>query len=111
MVDSVLIDLRCLLSCATLWRRTRRGTGDANVCFCVVNHIQAPGPSVHRPVDADGLITHTSTSPQQIPEQPNFADFSQFEVFAASNVSEEQDSEAEKHPEVLPVSFLEFRPL
>uniref|UniRef100_A0A8C2MZF1 RalBP1 associated Eps domain containing protein n=1 Tax=Cricetulus griseus TaxID=10029 RepID=A0A8C2MZF1_CRIGR len=63
---------------------------------------QAPGPSVHRPVDADGLITHTSTSPQQIPEQPNFADFSQFEVFAASNVTEEQDGEAEKHPEVLP---------
>ncbi|OBS76759.1 hypothetical protein A6R68_16790 [Neotoma lepida] len=63
---------------------------------------QAPGPSVHRPVDADGLITHTSTSPQQIPEQPNFADFSQFEVFAASNVTEEQDNEAEKHPEVLP---------
>ncbi|KAI2544076.1 RALBP1 associated Eps domain containing 1, partial [Homo sapiens] len=29
---------------------------------------QAPGPAVHRPVDADGLITHTSTSPQQIPE-------------------------------------------
>uniref|UniRef100_A0A8C0D572 RALBP1 associated Eps domain containing 1 n=1 Tax=Balaenoptera musculus TaxID=9771 RepID=A0A8C0D572_BALMU len=63
---------------------------------------QAPGPIVHRPVDADGLITHTSTSPQQIPEQPNFADFSQFEVFAASNVNEEQDDEAEKHPEVLP---------
>uniref|UniRef100_A0A2K5IUY5 RALBP1 associated Eps domain containing 1 n=1 Tax=Colobus angolensis palliatus TaxID=336983 RepID=A0A2K5IUY5_COLAP len=63
---------------------------------------QAPGPAVHRPVDADGLITHTSTSPQQIPEQPNFADFSQFEVFAASNVNEEQDDEAEKHPEVLP---------
>uniref|UniRef100_A0A8D1XNP7 EH domain-containing protein n=1 Tax=Sus scrofa TaxID=9823 RepID=A0A8D1XNP7_PIG len=62
---------------------------------------QAPGPVVHRPVDADGLITHTSTSPQQIPEQPNFADFSQFEVFAASNVNEEQDDEAEKHPEVL----------
>ncbi|XP_069345272.1 ralBP1-associated Eps domain-containing protein 1 isoform X5 [Eulemur rufifrons] len=64
---------------------------------------QAPGPVVHRPVDADGLITHTSTSPQQIPEQPNFADFSQFEVFAASNVNEEQDDEAEKHPEVLSV--------
>ncbi|XP_059556467.1 ralBP1-associated Eps domain-containing protein 1 isoform X7 [Myotis daubentonii] len=64
---------------------------------------QAPGPTVHRPVDADGMITHTSTSPQQIPEQPNFADFSQFEVFAASNVNEEQDDEAEKHPEVLPV--------
>uniref|UniRef100_A0A286XGB2 RALBP1 associated Eps domain containing 1 n=1 Tax=Cavia porcellus TaxID=10141 RepID=A0A286XGB2_CAVPO len=64
---------------------------------------QAPGPVVHRPVDADGLITHTSTSPQQIPEQPNFADFSQFEVFAASNVNEEQDDDAEKHAEVLPV--------
>lgn len=63
---------------------------------------------MHRPVDADGLITHTSTSPQQIPEQPNFADFSQFEVFAASNVTEEQDNEAEKHPEVLPVSLLGF---
>uniref|UniRef100_A0A8C9JFU6 RALBP1 associated Eps domain containing 1 n=1 Tax=Panthera tigris altaica TaxID=74533 RepID=A0A8C9JFU6_PANTA len=63
---------------------------------------QAPGPVVHRPVDADGLITHTSTSPQQIPEQPNFADFSQFEVFAASNVNEEQEDEAEKHAEVLP---------
>ncbi|XP_040821435.1 ralBP1-associated Eps domain-containing protein 1 isoform X6 [Ochotona curzoniae] len=64
---------------------------------------QGPGPVVHRPVDADGLITHTSTSPQQIPEQPNFADFSQFEVLAASNVNEEQDDESEKHPEVLPV--------
>ncbi|KAM5325604.1 ralBP1-associated Eps domain-containing protein 1 isoform 3-T3 [Glossophaga mutica] len=64
---------------------------------------QAPGPVVHRPVDADSLITHTNTSPQQIPEQPNFADFSQFEVFAASNVNEEQEDEAEKHPEVLPV--------
>ncbi|KAF5920083.1 hypothetical protein HPG69_014451 [Diceros bicornis minor] len=64
---------------------------------------QAPGPVVHRPVDADGLMTHTSTSPQQIPEQPNFADFSQFEVFAASNVNEEQDDETEKHPEVLTV--------
>ncbi|XP_007484695.1 ralBP1-associated Eps domain-containing protein 1 isoform X7 [Monodelphis domestica] len=64
---------------------------------------QAPGPHVHRPVDAEGLITHTSTSPQQIPEQPNFADFSQFEVFAASSVNEEHDDEAEKHPEVLQV--------
>ena len=73
--------------------------------------VPAPGPSVHRPVDADGLITHTSTSPQQIPEQPNFADFSQFEVFAASNVTEEQDSEAEKHPEVLPGSFWSSAPL
>ncbi|ELW71344.1 Myosin-Ie [Tupaia chinensis] len=43
------------------------------------------------------------TSPQQVPEQPDWADFSQFEVFAASNVHEEQDDEAEKQPEVLPV--------
>ncbi|XP_072499559.1 ralBP1-associated Eps domain-containing protein 1 isoform X8 [Notamacropus eugenii] len=64
---------------------------------------QAPGPHVHRPVDAEGLITHTSTSPQQIPEQPNFADFSQFEVFAASSVNEEPDDETEKHPEVFQV--------
>ncbi|XP_075410580.1 ralBP1-associated Eps domain-containing protein 1 isoform X2 [Tenrec ecaudatus] len=68
---------------------------------------QAPGPAVHRPVEADGLIAHTSTSPQQIPEQPNFADFSQFEVFAASSVNEEQDDEAEKHPEAVPVSPVE----
>lgn len=26
----------------------------------------------------------SSTSPQQIPQQPNFADFSQFQAFAAS---------------------------
>ncbi|XP_058163534.1 ralBP1-associated Eps domain-containing protein 1 isoform X2 [Dasypus novemcinctus] len=64
---------------------------------------QAPGTAVHRPVDADGLMAHTSTSPQQIPEQPNFADFSQFEVFAASSVNEEQNEEAEQHPEALPV--------
>ncbi|XP_037700138.1 ralBP1-associated Eps domain-containing protein 1 isoform X2 [Choloepus didactylus] len=64
---------------------------------------QAPGAAVHRPGDADGLLAHTSTSPQQIPEQPNFADFSQFEVFAASSVKEEHSDDAEQHPEVLPV--------
>uniref|UniRef100_A0A670HR02 RALBP1 associated Eps domain containing 1 n=1 Tax=Podarcis muralis TaxID=64176 RepID=A0A670HR02_PODMU len=58
---------------------------------------------VHRSSDAEGLIAHTSTSPQQIPEQPNFADFSQFEVFAASGVNEEEDDETEKQPEVLQV--------
>ncbi|KAI4582302.1 hypothetical protein MJG53_008853 [Ovis ammon polii x Ovis aries] len=45
---------------------------------------QAPCPVVHHPGDANGLITHIRTSPQQIPEQPNFADFSQLEVFAAN---------------------------
>lgn len=52
----------------------------------------AAGPVVHCPVDARSLMTHTSTSstsPQQIPEQPYFADVSQFEVFAASNVNKE----------------------
>ncbi|XP_050749471.1 ralBP1-associated Eps domain-containing protein 1 isoform X11 [Gymnogyps californianus] len=63
---------------------------------------QGAGPHVHRPVDADGLIAHTSTSPQQIPEQPNFADFSQFEAFAVSGVKEEE-GEIETHSEVLQV--------
>ncbi|XP_074020391.1 ralBP1-associated Eps domain-containing protein 1 isoform X6 [Numenius arquata] len=62
---------------------------------------QGAGPHVHRPVDAEGLIAHTSTSPQQIPEQPNFADFSQFEAFAVSGVSKEEEDEIETHSEVL----------
>ncbi|XP_074920098.1 ralBP1-associated Eps domain-containing protein 1 isoform X12 [Chelonoidis abingdonii] len=64
---------------------------------------QGVGPHVHRPVDAESLIAHTSTSPQQIPEQPNFADFSQFEAFAASSVNEEEEDEIETHSEVLQV--------
>uniref|UniRef100_A0A8B9PHC1 RALBP1 associated Eps domain containing 1 n=1 Tax=Apteryx owenii TaxID=8824 RepID=A0A8B9PHC1_APTOW len=64
---------------------------------------QGPGPHVHRPVDAEGLIAHTSTSPQQIPEQPNFADFSQFEAFAVSGVNKEEEDEIETHSEVLQV--------
>ncbi|XP_054677859.1 ralBP1-associated Eps domain-containing protein 1 isoform X6 [Grus americana] len=64
---------------------------------------QGAGPHVHRPVDAEGLIAHTSTSPQQIPEQPNFADFSQFEAFAVSGVNKEEEDEIEMHSEVLQV--------
>ncbi|KAM6323667.1 ralBP1-associated Eps domain-containing protein 1 isoform 5-T5 [Aegotheles albertisi] len=64
---------------------------------------QGAGPHVHRPVDAEGLIAHTSTSPQQIPEQPNFADFSQFEAFAVSGVNKEEEDEIETHLEVLQV--------
>uniref|UniRef100_A0A803WAR3 RALBP1 associated Eps domain containing 1 n=1 Tax=Ficedula albicollis TaxID=59894 RepID=A0A803WAR3_FICAL len=64
---------------------------------------QGTGPHVHRSVDADGLIAHTSTSPQQIPEQPNFADFSQFEAFAVSGVNKEEDDEIETHSEALQV--------
>ncbi|XP_055665482.1 ralBP1-associated Eps domain-containing protein 1 isoform X11 [Falco biarmicus] len=62
---------------------------------------QGAGPHVHRPVDAEGLIAHSSTSPQQIPEQPNFADFSQFEAFAVSGVNKEEEDEIETHSEVL----------
>uniref|UniRef100_A0A8C0F9A0 RALBP1 associated Eps domain containing 1 n=1 Tax=Bubo bubo TaxID=30461 RepID=A0A8C0F9A0_BUBBB len=64
---------------------------------------QGAGPHVHRPVDAEGLIAHTSTSPQQIPEQPNFADFSQFEAFAVSGVNKDEEDEIETHSEVLQV--------
>ncbi|KAM4043452.1 ralBP1-associated Eps domain-containing protein 1 isoform 2-T2 [Anomaloglossus baeobatrachus] len=60
---------------------------------------QTSGSHVHRSVDAEGLLSHSSTSPPQIPEQPNFADFSQFEVFA-SCVTEEQAEDPEK-PEVV----------
>ncbi|XP_013916491.1 PREDICTED: ralBP1-associated Eps domain-containing protein 1 [Thamnophis sirtalis] len=61
------------------------------------------GSHAHRSADADGLIVHNNTSPHQIPEQPNFADFSHFEVFAASNVNEDDVEEIEKLPEVVQV--------
>lgn len=76
----------------------------SNVTKTFCNLLQGAGPHVHRPVDAEGLIAHTSTSPQQIPEQPNFADFSQFEAFAVSGVNEEEEDEIETHSEVLQVS-------
>ncbi|KAM3931935.1 ralBP1-associated Eps domain-containing protein 1 isoform 2-T2 [Leptodactylus fuscus] len=56
---------------------------------------QTSGSHMHRSVDAEGLLSHPSTSPQQIPEQPNFADFSQFEAFA-SCVTEPQVEDPEK---------------
>ncbi|CAB1342942.1 unnamed protein product [Coregonus sp. 'balchen'] len=59
---------------------------------------QTSGPhSGHR--SDEGLATHSTTSPQQIPEQPNFADFSQFQAFAASD---QPSDDEEKHPESLP---------
>lgn len=60
---------------------------------------QTSGSHMHRSVDAEGLLSHPSTSPHQMPEQPNFADFSQFEAFA-SCVTEPQAEELEK-PEVV----------
>uniref|UniRef100_A0A3B3T7K0 RALBP1 associated Eps domain containing 1 n=1 Tax=Paramormyrops kingsleyae TaxID=1676925 RepID=A0A3B3T7K0_9TELE len=56
---------------------------------------QAAGSHAHRPADGDGLGPHASTSPQQIPEQPNFADFSQFQAFAVEQPSEETEKHAE----------------
>lgn len=47
-------------------------------------------------VPAGGAAGHAATSPQQIPQQPNFADFSHFQAFSAS----EQPSslpEVDKH--------------
>ncbi|XP_041721463.2 ralBP1-associated Eps domain-containing protein 1 isoform X3 [Coregonus clupeaformis] len=59
---------------------------------------QTSGPhSGHR--SDEGLAAHSTTSPQQIPEQPNFADFSQFQAFAASD---QPSDDEEKHPESLP---------
>ncbi|KAM4693685.1 ralBP1-associated Eps domain-containing protein 1 isoform 3-T3 [Discoglossus pictus] len=63
---------------------------------------QTSGSHMHRGVESEGLISHPSTSPHQMPEQPNFADFSQFEAFA-SCVTEEPADEPEKHTEVAQV--------
>uniref|UniRef100_A0AAR2JA08 RALBP1 associated Eps domain containing 1 n=1 Tax=Pygocentrus nattereri TaxID=42514 RepID=A0AAR2JA08_PYGNA len=54
---------------------------------------QTSVPHGHRSVDGDGLPAHASTSPQQMPEQPNFADFSQFQAFAV----EQPADDGEKH--------------
>ncbi|XP_048841197.1 ralBP1-associated Eps domain-containing protein 1 isoform X3 [Brienomyrus brachyistius] len=56
---------------------------------------QAAGSHAHRPADGDSLGPHASTSPQQIPEQPNFADFSQFQAFAVEQPSDETEKHAE----------------
>ncbi|KAF4071031.1 hypothetical protein AMELA_G00280300 [Ameiurus melas] len=57
---------------------------------------QTSVPLGHRSVDGDGLPAHSSTSPQQIPEQPNFADFSQFQVFAVDQPADEGDKQRDK---------------
>ncbi|XP_018422838.1 PREDICTED: ralBP1-associated Eps domain-containing protein 1 isoform X1 [Nanorana parkeri] len=61
---------------------------------------QTSGTHVHRSMEAEGIVSLPSTSPQQIPEQPNFADFSQFAVFASC---EPQAEDSEKHAEVVQV--------
>lgn len=60
--------------------------------------VPLPGHRVEAESIPGGGAVLTTTSPQQIPQQPNFADFSQFQAFAAS----EQPSslpEVDKHIE------------
>ncbi|XP_051501082.1 ralBP1-associated Eps domain-containing protein 1-like isoform X12 [Myxocyprinus asiaticus] len=52
---------------------------------------QTSVPQGHRSVEGDGLPVHTSTSPHQIPEQPNFADFSQFQAFAVDQPADDAE--------------------
>ncbi|XP_039594759.1 ralBP1-associated Eps domain-containing protein 1 isoform X1 [Polypterus senegalus] len=58
---------------------------------------QVSGPHTHRSLDGESIAAQSSTSPQQIPEQPNFADFSHFEAFAV----EQSNDESEKATEVI----------
>lgn len=54
---------------------------------------QTSVPHGHRSVDGDVLPSLSSTSPQQMPEQPNFADFSQFQAFAVEPPADEVDKQ------------------
>uniref|UniRef100_A0A672S7W6 RalBP1-associated Eps domain-containing protein 1-like n=1 Tax=Sinocyclocheilus grahami TaxID=75366 RepID=A0A672S7W6_SINGR len=53
---------------------------------------QTSVPHGHRSVEGDGLPAHTSTSPHQMPEQPNFADFSQFQAFAVDQPADDGEN-------------------
>ncbi|XP_069786828.1 ralBP1-associated Eps domain-containing protein 1 isoform X2 [Narcine bancroftii] len=61
---------------------------------------QVTVPPLHRPVDADGHVTHPGTSPQQMPEQPNFADFRQFEAFVSKGTEQPMD-DTDRHSEAI----------
>ncbi|XP_040206468.1 ralBP1-associated Eps domain-containing protein 1 isoform X1 [Rana temporaria] len=57
---------------------------------------QTSGTHVHRSMEAEGIVALPSTSPQQIPEQPNFADFSHFAEFAScEQLAEDSEKQAE----------------
>uniref|UniRef100_A0A4W3HCG0 RALBP1 associated Eps domain containing 1 n=1 Tax=Callorhinchus milii TaxID=7868 RepID=A0A4W3HCG0_CALMI len=64
---------------------------------------RAPVPPLPRGVEAEAHGALSSTSPQQMPEQPNFADFRQFEAFVSKS-SDQQAEDPEKHSETAPVS-------
>uniref|UniRef100_A0A672S6D7 RalBP1-associated Eps domain-containing protein 1-like n=1 Tax=Sinocyclocheilus grahami TaxID=75366 RepID=A0A672S6D7_SINGR len=57
---------------------------------------QTSVPHGHRSVEGDGLPAHTSTSPHQMPEQPNFADFSQFQAFAVDQPADDGENTSDK---------------
>uniref|UniRef100_A0A673MMQ6 RalBP1-associated Eps domain-containing protein 1-like n=1 Tax=Sinocyclocheilus rhinocerous TaxID=307959 RepID=A0A673MMQ6_9TELE len=57
---------------------------------------QTSVPHGHRSVEGDGLPAHTSTSPHQMPEQPNFADFSQFQAFAVDQPADDGENASDK---------------
>uniref|UniRef100_A0A671P2K4 RalBP1-associated Eps domain-containing protein 1-like n=1 Tax=Sinocyclocheilus anshuiensis TaxID=1608454 RepID=A0A671P2K4_9TELE len=57
---------------------------------------QTSVPHGHRSVEGDGLPAHTSTSPHQMPEQPNFADFSQFQAFAVDQPADDGEKPSDK---------------
>ncbi|XP_041029204.1 ralBP1-associated Eps domain-containing protein 1 isoform X4 [Carcharodon carcharias] len=62
---------------------------------------QVTVPPLHRSAEADGHAARTSTSPHQMPEQPNFADFRQFEAFVSKSTEQQMDDSA-KHAETIP---------
>ncbi|XP_078413596.1 ralBP1-associated Eps domain-containing protein 1 isoform X4 [Cetorhinus maximus] len=62
---------------------------------------QVTVPPLHRSAEADGHAARTSTSPHQMPEQPNFADFRQFEAFVSKSTEQQMDDSA-KHTETIP---------
>lgn len=58
----------------------------------LLSNPQTSVPHGHRSVEGDGLPAHTSTSPHQMPEQPNFADFSQFQAFAVDQPEDDGEN-------------------
>ncbi|XP_067844671.1 ralBP1-associated Eps domain-containing protein 1 isoform X5 [Heptranchias perlo] len=63
---------------------------------------QVTVPPLHRSAETDGHAAHPSTSPHQIPEQPNFADFRQFEAFISKSTDQQID-DSDKHSETIQV--------
>uniref|UniRef100_A0A672S1Z1 RalBP1-associated Eps domain-containing protein 1-like n=1 Tax=Sinocyclocheilus grahami TaxID=75366 RepID=A0A672S1Z1_SINGR len=80
---------------------SRSSSLDMNRNFAAVpagmhTHNQLSVPHGHRSVEGDGLSAHTSTSPHQMPEQPNFADFSQFQAFAVDQPADDGEKPSDK---------------